>query len=371
MMFRSADRHVGSRLHRFVRGIIKGGIQSRVGPTVMTVVVVASVPWVATGCAREAMAEDELGSTCVSSLVAGWQTVSISFEGQSYAVDVFSPVEVPGRQQHAVILDLHSSTSNGSDQARISDLDRIAPQSGAVLVNPTGSIRMPDRTPPLAGGSWTWHVPDVPAFGGVAIPPDTRDDIGFLSEVITATKNMACIDPRQRVYATGYSGGARMASALACAIPQNIAAIAPVAGLRAGRADPDDVGILDITSCAPEIPVSVLAFHGTADGINPYDGNADRRWGYSIPTALQRWVTIDKCGSSPTDQPISATVALLEYAGCADGAKVAFYRVTGGGHTWPGSPISPCTECGMLTTDINASDLLLDFIKRESPETLR
>jgi polyhydroxybutyrate depolymerase len=297
--------------------------------------------------------------------------VSISFEGQSYAVDVFSPVAVPGDQKRTVVLDLHPSNFNGSAQARISDLDRIAAQAGIVLVNPTGSIRMPDQTPPLVGGSWTWHVPGVPAFGGVAIPPDTRDDIGFLSEVITATKNKACIDPRQRVYVTGYSGGARMASALACAVPQSIAAIAPIAGLRAGRADPHDLGIIDVTSCAPETSVSVLAFHGTADGLNPYDGNADRRWGYSIPTALQRWAVTDKCGSSPTEQRISAAVALLEYTGCVDGSKVALYRVTGGGHTWPSSPIPPCNECGVETTDINASNLLLDFIKQESRENLK
>jgi polyhydroxybutyrate depolymerase len=297
--------------------------------------------------------------------------VSISFDGQSYPVDVFSPVKVPGGQLRTVILDLHPSNFNGSDQARISDLDRIAAQADAVLVNPTGSIRLPDRTPPLAGGSWTWHVPGVPAFGGVTIPADTRDDIGFLSEVITTTKNKACIDPRQRIYATGYSGGARIASALACAVPQNIAAIAPVAGLRAGRADPDDLRTVGITSCTPEIPVSVLAFHGTADSINPYDGNADPRWGYSIPTALQHWAAVDKCDSSPTDQPISATVAMLEYTRCAGGANVALYRVTGGGHTWPGSPIPPCNACGTPTADINASDLLLDFIKRESRETTR
>jgi polyhydroxybutyrate depolymerase len=191
-MFSSADCQVESRLHRFVRRVIKGGIQSRVGRTVLTAVVLASVPWAATGCAREAIAENELESRCVSSLVAGWQTMSVSFEGQSYAVEVFSPVEVAGDQKRTVVLDLHPSNFNGSEQARISDLDRIAAQAGAVLVNPTGAIRMPDRTPPLPGGSWTWHVPGVPAIGGVAIPADTRDDIGFLSEVITATKNRAC-----------------------------------------------------------------------------------------------------------------------------------------------------------------------------------
>lgn len=51
-------------------------------------------------------------------------------------------------------LDLHATHFNGSGQTRVSDLDRIAAQASAVLVNPTGSIRMPDQTPPLAGGSW-------------------------------------------------------------------------------------------------------------------------------------------------------------------------------------------------------------------------
>lgn len=99
----SASNHVGSKLHQFVRRNIKGGVQSRAGRTALTAVVLVLVPWVAIGCTREAFAQDELASTCVSSLVAEWQTASISFEGHSYAVEVFSPVQVPGGQQRVVI----------------------------------------------------------------------------------------------------------------------------------------------------------------------------------------------------------------------------------------------------------------------------
>lgn len=56
---------------------------------------------------------------------------------------------------------------------------------------------------------------------------------------------LACVDD-DRVFATGYSGGGRMSSALACELSDTIAAIAPVAGLRAGRPSPVDIEVEDL-----------------------------------------------------------------------------------------------------------------------------
>jgi len=59
------------------------------------------------------------------------------------------------------------------------------------------------------------------------------------------------------VYATGFSGGARMTSQLACDDAGLFAAVAPVSGLR--RPKP----------CATTRAVPVISFHGSADPIDP------------------------------------------------------------------------------------------------------
>jgi hypothetical protein len=56
-----------------------------------------------------------------------------------------------------------------------------------------------------------------------------------------------------RIYAIGFSSGARMSSRLACDLSDRMAAIGPVGGLRY----PED--------CAPTRPVPVIAFHGKRD----------------------------------------------------------------------------------------------------------
>jgi polyhydroxybutyrate depolymerase len=133
----------------------------------------------------------------------------------------------------------------------------------------------------------------VPTTAGTYPPPTARDDVRFLSRVIDAVSAQLCTDTR-RTYATGYSGGARMASALACRIADRLAAIAPVAGLRAGRPDPDDPTVPEIEDCRLGRPVPVVSFHGQEDFVNPYPGNLDLRWGYSVPVAAQTWARINE-----------------------------------------------------------------------------
>ena len=69
-------------------------------------------------------------------------------------------------------------------------------------------------------------------MGTTTYPPaGTRDDVQFLSHAIDVAGSVVCVDTK-RVYATGVSGGGRMASQLACDLPDRIAAIAPISGVR-------------------------------------------------------------------------------------------------------------------------------------------
>lgn len=147
-------------------------------------------------------------------------------------------VHVPPSEPGTVlpmIVNLHPSDSNAEAQSAVSGIDPVADARFFITVAPDGAVR--------AGGTdddptWYWNVPGVPTRGGTYPPADARDDVAYLTSVIDQVGGRECVDP-ERVYMTGYSGGARMTSAYACARPDKVAAIAPVAGLRAGRPNPD------------------------------------------------------------------------------------------------------------------------------------
>ena len=183
----------------------------------------------------------------------------------------------------------------------------------------------------------------------------------FLKTVIKTVDRLACVDD-DRVFVTGYSGGGRMSSALACELSDTIAAIAPVAGLRAGRPSPVDVSVPEIQDCTPRKPVPVITFHGTDDLVNPLAGNDDRRWGYAVSLAVQTWARLNDCQTGPTSQRVSEHVALFTYGKCKDRADVVYYRVSGGGHTWPGSSVE-IPPLGTTTQEIDATELMWQFFE--------
>jgi polyhydroxybutyrate depolymerase len=259
------------------------------------------------------------------------------------------------------VLDLHGSSSNGVAQAPISDLTSLASQEKFLVANPSGAIALAPQNPPLPDGSWAWNVPGVPTTAGAFPPPDARDDVQFLKTVIHTVDRLACVD-EDRVFATGYSGGGRMSSALACRLADTIAAIAPVAGLRAGRPAPVDTTVPEIQDCTPSRPVPVITFHGTEDVVNPLPGNGDLRRGYPVSVAVQSWARLNGCQTGPATSTVSDHVVRFSYGRCSAGADVVYYRVTGGGHTWPGTSVD-LSPLGATTQEIDATELMWQFFE--------
>ena len=54
--------------------------------------------------------------------------------------------------------------------------------------------------------------------------------------------------------------------------------------------------------------------------------------------AAQRWAAQDQCGATPTTSSGGPQATLTQYTGCAGGATVELYTISGAGHTWPGGP---------------------------------
>ncbi len=271
----------------------------------------------------------------------GQSVVPVDYAGKRYPVTVYVPANAPATAP--LVLNLHGSGSSGAGQLSYSNMAAAA--DGYLAAFPEGAISYQ--------GGLSWNVP------GVGTPPaGARDDVGFLDQVITTLTGTLCADPH-RTYLTGYSGGGRMTSAFACARPERIAAIAPVAGLRAGRPTPGNTSVPDPASCRPGVPVPVIAFHGKQDATNPYDGGGTDLWQYSVPVAQQRWASIDGCGTGPSTTQVSTHVTLTTYC------DVQLYTVADGGHTWPGSPQAK-PENGNTTHEIDANTLMWRFFAAHS-----
>jgi polyhydroxybutyrate depolymerase len=254
------------------------------------------------------------------------------------AVDLTAPAPL--------VLDVHGYLEGAQLHTMTSEMATVADRHGFVLVSPQGT-----------GSLAFWNHRQRPAG-----PPD----VAFLGSVIDAVEHDLCID-RTRVYVTGYSNGAFMASTLGCVMADRLAAIAPVAGARF------DAG------CAPDRPLPVLAFHGTADPIVAFDGGTSER-GASLQfdaesaanftgdvnrpvlDSVADWADVDDCAGRPTQRPSSPHVVLVQW-NCPAGQEVALYEVIGGGHSWPGSAFSASVAevVGPTTMEIDASELIWEF----------
>jgi polyhydroxybutyrate depolymerase len=221
-------------------------------------------------------------------------------------------LHVPAGLDHpaGLVINLHGAGQTGGEQAAVTNYNAVADQNGFVVAYPDGI-------------DFSW------ADGRGASVPDRQgvDDVGFLSALIDQLSRDYGI-ARGRVFVTGMSAGAFMATRLACERADLISAIAPVAGTL-GAAFP----------CAPSRPVSVLQVHGTADAVVPFTGGTMLgRGGYSdvvaAPAMAQRWRDVDRC-PAPVDNGPAGAEHRFTASGCAGGTEVVFVQIDGGGHTWP------------------------------------
>jgi polyhydroxybutyrate depolymerase len=282
-------------------------------------------------------------ASCRPALTPGQHTVSIVVGARTRVMIVHVPAVSALGRALPLVVDMHGSGSTAVQQEVLSDMNGTADADGFVVVYPQAIIR--------SGAGFLWNIPGVPLIGGRRAPARAADDIAFIRAVVAKLRSSACID-LTRVYATGFSGGARLSSQLACDAPTVVAAVAPVSGLRLP------------SPCPATRAVPVIAFHGSADPVDPYAGNGQAYWTYSVPVAVQRWSAHDGCSASPkTSQPASGAT-LATYTGCRDGATVELYTLNGEGHEWPGGPALPRTVTRLLgpqTNAVNANDLMWAF----------
>src|SRR6202051_4625691 len=237
------------------------------------------------------------------------------------------------------VISLHTSMSWPSSSMAISQWNLVADENGFMVVYPEGT----------GFGPKSWEMTGSET-------PSRMPDVIFISELIDKLEASYNID-KTRIYANGMSNGGGMAFVLSCTLSDRIAAVGMVsAGLYP-----------EWNWCTDHRPVPVIAFHGTADPICPYNGGRTKFGDElfpSVPSFMANWARRNRCEPNPIESAVAADVTRLQYTDCADDASVVLYTVKGEGHQWPGGkPIVAKWLVGPYSRSIDATRQMWAFFR--------
>jgi polyhydroxybutyrate depolymerase len=304
------------------------------GAAVMIMTAAAStMPPPAPG-ARHASGIDIEGRCRPEPPAPGLATYTIDRRGAIREYAVYVPRTHDPARPSPLLVELHGSGSHPAQQLEISGTDRAAEVYGFIVVLPVAA-RLPQGI--------TWNVPPEPGLA---------DDVAFVIDVVDEVSRRLCIETA-RFPVAGFSGGARLGSALACRHADRVAALAAVAGLRPP------------SSCVGRVPV--LAFHGTGDPVNPHAGGGPSYWGHGVEAAAAGWAANNGCGGPPVRIALGPGIDRLAHDRCVDGARVVLYELDGIGHVWPGSRFAFPEERFGRMSSLDATALALEFFVEHGP----
>lgn len=260
-------------------------------------------------------------------------TWTLDYAGASRRVDVHLPAGYDPTVGAPLVLNFHGYTSDGAQEALLSQMNAKADAEGFVALYPYGT-----------GSPLSWNAG---ACCGQAVQ-NAVDDIGFVRAVVDHADDALCIDDT-RVFATGMSNGGFLSHRIGCELSDRFAAVAPVAGVNG------------MSACSPSRPMPVMHFHGTSDMLVPYAGSAQLGF-ISVPDSFAAWGARDGCTGDPVETYRNGDSHCATYQSCSGGAEVTLCTVDGGGHTWPGG--TPVPSLGATTTDLSATDAMWAFFQR-------
>jgi polyhydroxybutyrate depolymerase len=335
----------------------------RTARALLGVVVLASVAVVA-GVGSSAAAPTGSGAqgcTPRRSAEAGSSDRTLAQDGLERRYQLTIPQGYTGRKAAPLVLNLHGFGGTGESQNTLTDMPELAAERGYVVASPDGGpLKVPFGLVPGAESAgefegrpfWNIFGQGQVDFGpprGQNLNVDSSligaDDVSFVTQLLDTLERELCIDTR-RVYAAGMSNGAGMATTLACALGNRLAAIAPVAGVNlTGK-------------CPGRTPTSVLAVHGDADDTVLYDGNGLLGFQFGNPSVRERmdqWAKRDECRPRPATKETKPGLTVTRWRGCVKGVDVQLLTIAGWEHAWPRA--TSADQPGV----IDATEVALDF----------
>jgi len=268
---------------------------------------------------------------------------SFEFEGRQREYVVYLPQEF--QPNLPVVFGFHGYRQ-GSNFISYSLLHEVADTAGFITVYPQSNPY--------------WNTGLL--YPGYPTIDTTVNDVGFISAIIDTLYAHYEIDMR-RVYNCGFSHGGGMTNLLSGELSNRFAAVAAVAGLFNDNS---------AVRYNPVRPFPILHIHGTEDIIETWDGSKANLW--SLDSTINYKLEKNGC-SLPGDTVLlpdldktdGCTVEKISYTNCSGEGQLIFYKILGGGHSWPSSAYTFSNE-GNKNKDINANVEIINFFKKfENP----
>lgn len=287
-------------------------------------------------------------TTAAPALTPGDHEHTVTVDGRERSYVVHVPAGLQAARRAPVVIVLHGGGGNARNAVEQTGMNQQADRGGFLAVYPDGTGRRGRALLTWNAGHCCGHALD-----------HRVDDVAFIATLIDRLERDYAGDPR-RIYVTGMSNGAMLSYRIACELADRIAAIAPVAG---------SMGI----DCRPSAPVSVVAFHGTADQHVPYRGGTPQiqadphpRQDPPVADTMSFWADHNHC-ASPVTQDVSTDTTRQVHT-CPDGVEVTLYTIDGGQHAWPGGQTGRA-GADRPTTTVSATHLIWEFFQQHPRTT--
>ena len=268
-------------------------------------------------------------------------------DGRTRRYHLFVPAGVDqSTTKVPLLVALHGGLGSGVQFERQSDFDSLAASQRFVVVYPDGLGSGAEATT-----NRTWNGGGCCGFAARA----KIDDVGFIELLVATLQAKYPIDP-SRVFAAGHSNGGILAYRLACEASDVFAAV----GVQSSS--------LEVDTCTPSRPVSLLHIHGTADQNIPIGGGAGS--GVSAVTfnpviaGVHTIALADGCPATPVErvEASNADLTIDQWQPCTDGADVEYIRVAGAPHAWMGHPAVAADRSGTPYQKLDSTAVIWAFL---------
>lgn len=285
----------------------------------------------------------------------GLYTFTLPHQGRERAYRLYYPGT--GTPPYPIVLAFHGAGGTARIMLFHSRWLHQAEQHGFIVVAPEGTAPRLDEKPSFRFNPQLWNL------GGAttAAPTGNADDVGFTRAILEKVSR-DCVINTQRVYATGFSNGAGLAFRLAVEMGDQLAAIAPVAGLPFFKSGP------------PPRPIPTYFLIGSEDPLVPWNGGEIISPWTSKPTVrpavlgqLEQWTTTSGFVLTQSATTVEATFEEATLGTLPDSAaEVKYTKCLGLGHHWPGGRDVGVPEevLGPRIPALDATDRIWQFFSK-------
>lgn len=245
------------------------------------------------------------------------------------------------QQEYPLVLVFHGGLGNPDNIEKTTDFSFKADKEGFIVVYPYGTGAFPKKL-------LTWNTWDCCGYAN----KKNIDDVAFVKKLLDKIKSEYRVN-NNMIYAAGFSNGGMMCYLLACQIPEEFAAVAPVAAT-----------MFNEDRCPAKSETSMIIFNSVDDKHIPYDGGVGEQSlvdveKMPVENVVNFWAEKYHCDFINKSE--TNLFHKIIYKNHKD-TEIIFYKMLKGGHSWPGG------VKGRVFTDtpvknVSATDLIWDFFK--------